>query len=325
MKVGIAGAGFMGEVHAQCYQKMKDVELLAVAEQNSLRLEKFVKSFSPAKTYSNIMDMIKDDEIDVVDICLPTPIHPAVSIAALQRDKNVLLEKPIALNIADARKIQNAAEASKGKFMVAHVLRFWAEYSVIRNLLQNHQLGDIKEIYAARFNELPLWSEGAWIMEEDQSGGLVIDLMIHDIDFILWNLGKAKRVWCNGIRNEKGFAVQVMAVLEFEDGKTAYVEGGYLNPAGSGLTTQMRIYGKEALLEMYSHNNEITLTGANGKIANPEIPAVDGYFEEIAYFINCIKQDKEPAVVTTRDAVESLQVCLALKQALKSKQWIEIE
>jgi len=236
MKVGIAGAGFMGEVHAQCYARLDGVQVYGIGEKNPERTDKFVSKFAPKKAYRDVFDMIADREIDVIDICLPTPMHPAVAIEALKQNKHVLLEKPIALNLDDALKIKQAAEDSRGKFMVAHVLRFWPQYTVIRKSLQEQKLGQqIREIYASRFNELPLWSEGTWIMEEEQSGGLVIDLMIHDIDFVMWNLGTVNRVWCQGIYNEKDFAIQVMAVLEMKSGTVCYIEGGYLNPSGAGL------------------------------------------------------------------------------------------
>ncbi|MHB2153719.1 Gfo/Idh/MocA family protein [Calditrichota bacterium GD2] len=324
MKVGIAGCGFMGEVHAESYQKLADVQLYAVAERNPEKLEQFSQKFGPLKKYRDVLDMIKDKEIDVIDICLPTPFHREPAILALQQNKHVLLEKPIALTLEDALAIKQAAEASKGQFMVAHVLRFWAQYSVIRNVFKQKQLGAVKEIYASRFNELPLWSEGTWIMEESQSGGLVIDLMIHDIDFVLWNLGKVKCVWSKGIPDEKNFHIQVMAVLEFENGATAYIEGGYLNPQGAGLSSQMRIYGEKALLEMYAHENHIRLTESGGIKKQLEIPSIDGYFEEIAYFVDCIKQNKEPSVITIDEAIESLNVCLALKKALKDNRWVEV-
>ena len=324
MKVGIAGCGFMGEVHAEGYKQLDDVQIYAAAEKNESKLEQFSQKYRPVKKYRDVMEMVMDEEIDVIDICLPTPFHREPTISALKQNKHVLLEKPIALTMEDALAIKQAAEASKGKLMVAHVLRFWAQYSVIRKALEQKQLGNIKEIYASRFNELPLWSEGTWIMEESQSGGLVIDLMIHDIDFVMWNLGKVKRVWSKGIPNEKNFHIQVMAVLEFENGAMAYIEGGYLNPQGAGLSSQMRIYGDKALLEMYSHEDRIRLTEVGGAKKKLEVPSIDGYFEEIAYFMDCIKQDKEPSVITVDEAIESLQVCLALKEALKSNSWVEI-
>ncbi|OQX84443.1 hypothetical protein B6D60_09340 [candidate division KSB1 bacterium 4484_87] len=326
MKVGIAGAGFMGEVHAECYAKLNGVQLWGVAEKSQERMDKFVTKFAPKKTYSDVFDMIADEEIDVIDICLPSPMHPAVAIEALKQNKHVLLEKPIALNLDDALKIKQAAEVSRGKFMVAHVLRFWPQYTVIRKSLQDQLLGQqIQEIYASRFNELPLWSEGTWIMEEKQSGGLVIDLMIHDIDFVMWNLGKVNRVWCKGIYNENDFAIQVMAVLEMKSGAVCYIEGGYLNPSGSGLSSQMRIYGSDGLLEMYSHQDKIKLVETGGGQKELNVPSMDGYFEEIAYFVDCIRQGREPEVVTAQDAIESLKVCLGLRDSLKRGTWIAID
>ncbi len=325
MKVGIAGAGFMGETHANCYTKLADTELYALAEKNPDKCKSFQNKFSTSKIYDDVYEMIDDDEIEVIDICLPTPLHAPVAIYALGKNKNVILEKPIALNLKDAESIKKAAEAGKGKFMVAQVLRFWPEYITIRNVVKENMKNEpIKEVYAARFNELPLWSEGTWIMSEEKSGGLIIDLMIHDIDFILWNFGKVKQVFGSAIYNEKNFAIQVMASLKLESGTTAYIEGGYLNPTGAGLTTQMRIYGANSLLEMYPGNKSLKLTQANNAAREISVSGNDGYFEEIKYFIGCIKQNKNPETVTIDDTIDSLTACLAIKQALKDGKWINV-
>ena len=326
MKIGIAGAGLMGETHALNYQKIQDVKVFALAERNEERSEKFLKTFHPVKVYQDVFDMINDNEIDVIDICLPTPLHVPVTIASLNNNKHVLLEKPIALTIEDALKIKDAEEKSNAKLMIAHVLRFWPQYTVIQKYIQDELLEQgITEIYASRFNELPLWSEGTWIMEEEQSGGLIIDLMIHDIDFITWNLGKVNRVWCTGIHNSNNFAIQVMSVLEMANGAVAYVEGGYLHPSQAGLSSQMRVYTGNSLLEMYSHQNNIVLTRSNGPREELKVPSMDGYYEEIKYFIDCIRHDKEIRQVTTEDAIGSLKICLSLKESLKQGgEWVSI-
>jgi UDP-N-acetylglucosamine 3-dehydrogenase len=326
MNVGIAGAGFMGETHAKSYEKLPGVKLCALAESNSEKRHYFSNLFSPAKVYDDVFKMIDDDDIDMIDICLPTPLHTQIAVAALKKNKHVLLEKPITLNLDDAEMIRKAAIESNGKFMVAHVLRFWPEYVAIQKALKEHMRSqDIVEIYASRFNELPLWSENTWMMNEEKSGGLIVDLMIHDIDFIIWNLGKVNRVLTHGIYNNKNFAIHATAILEMESGTVAYVEGGYLNPSGSGLSTQMRVYGKNSLLEMYPYNNTIKLSQKDKVFKEIHVSGNDGYYEEIKYFINCIKQNVTPEIVTIDSAIDSLKTCLALKRSLNEKKWITIK
>ncbi|HEX3072024.1 MAG TPA: Gfo/Idh/MocA family oxidoreductase [Ignavibacteriales bacterium] len=324
MKIGIAGAGFMGETHARCYSKIEDAEIYALAEKNPAKRDAFKEMFHPAKVYDDYLEMLNDSELDIVDICFPTPLHARAAVAALNKDKHVLLEKPIALNLIDAMAIKKAADSSKGKFMVAHVLRFWPEYAAIRKAIKEQFHNEVTEIYASRFNELPLWSEGTWIMSEEQSGGLIVDLMIHDIDFILWNLGKPRRVFCSAIYNEKNFAVQVMAALQMENCSTAYIEGGYLNPCGSGLTTQMRVYGKDTMLELYPNSRGLLKLTQRNNSAKEIKTSGDGYLEEINYFVQCVKQNKNPEIVTIDGAIDSLAVCLELKKSLKEQKWIAL-
>ncbi len=324
MNIGIAGCGFMGDVHAEAYKKLGS-NIYAIAEKNEAKLNSFANKFQPIAVYQDVVDMIMDDKIDLIDICLPTPFHKEIAVRALLNNKNVLLEKPIALSLDDALEIKKAAQKSSAEFMVAHVLRFWPEYSIIRKQINQKSLGKIKEIYASRFNEPPLWSDGTWIMDENQSGGLIIDLMIHDIDFIAWNFGKIKRVWSTGGLDSNNFHTQVFAVMEFNNGSKAYVEGGYLNPKGSGLNSQMRIYGDKAKLEMYSHEDKIILKENNNeKTILLDIPVIDGYVEEVTYFMDAIDAGKAPSVISVDEAIESLSVCLALKKSLKEGNWIEL-
>lgn len=326
ISIGIAGAGLMGETHAQNYLKIKDIELYALSEKNNIKQNIFKDRFSPLIVYDDVYKMIEDDNIDLIDICLPTPMHAKIAIAALAKNKHVLLEKPIALNLDDALLIKKAAENSSGKFMVAHVLRFWPEYKSMRKIINTSMIDEtICGIYASRYNELPLWSEDTWIMDEKLSGGLIIDLIIHDIDYIIWNFGKADKVFCHGIFNDKNFAIQVMAVLKLKNGAVAYIDGGYLNPTGSGLTSQMRLYSNNSSLEMFSNKNTIKLSQKKELTKEVDVYGNDGYLEELSYFIDCIKQKKEPVIITIDDAIESLKTCLAIKESLKTEQWINVE
>ena len=326
MNIAIAGTGFMGQTHAQCYLKLASTKLYAIAENNPAKQKIIRNTFPFVKIYEDVLEMIEDKRIDLVDICLPTKLHTNATIAALNKGKHVLLEKPIALTLKEAEAMRKVSENNNSKFMVAHVLRFWPAYvSIHQTLKKLMNVERITEIYASRFNQLPLWSENSWILNEENSGGLIIDLMIHDIDFISWCFGKIKRVYASAICNKKKFAVQVLGILEMVNGTIAYLEGGYLNPEGYGLSSQVRIYGSNSLLEMYSHENIIKLNKNNKATKVIHVPNKDGYLEEIKYFVNCIKHNRTPEVITVGNAIESLKICLALKNSLKQDHWISIK
>lgn len=318
MKVGIAGTGLMGYTHAKCYEALPDMQICAVAELNFSKLQEFQKSYPTAKAYKDVFEMVDDGNLDIIDICLPTPLHASATIAALNKNKHVLLEKPIALTLNDAYEIKKKSEKSKGKFMVAHVLRFWPEYILTREIIQKELVQEkLTALYASRVNELPLWSENSWIMDEEKSGGIIIDLMIHDIDFAIWNLGKISKLSSKAIYNRNNYAIQVMATLEMENGSVAYINGGYLNPAGVGLTSSIKVYSENSLLEFNSSKNVVTLSKKNEQTKYIDVPVFDAYLEEIKYFIECIKTNKNPDTITVDDAIESLKTCLTLRESLK--------
>ncbi len=320
IRVAIAGAGFMGETHVNQYRRLQEkVEVLAVAEKNEEKRKNFSKKFNIEKTYEDFESMIEREDFDVIDICLPTPLHKPAVICAFRNGKDVIVEKPIALTVEDSQEIIDEAQKHGRKLFVAHVLRFWDGYREIREFINANKLS-FKLAQAKRFNEEPLWSEGLWIMNESMSGGIVVDLMIHDIDYLIWNFGKVKRVFAHGIKNENNFPIFVKAFLEFEEGILGIVEGGYLNKRGMGLTSSFELYGNKS--NVFFHDKVKVFE--DEKSYELEIKSEDGYYLELSHFIDCIEKKKNSDIITPDEALYSLKVSLKIREALNRSEWIEV-
>lgn len=192
IKVALVGIGGMGNVHFNCYKKIKNAELVAVCDvRKDFALER-VGSACPV--YTDIDEMLKNEEIDVIDICTPSYLHAEMAVECLNKGLNVLCEKPMTLTCADAEKVLAAAENSGKKFMVAHVVRFMSQYAFLKKVIDDGKLGKLISLDMRRLSSVPRWSWENWMQDEKKSGGVCLDLSVHDLDFVQSVLGMPERV-----------------------------------------------------------------------------------------------------------------------------------
>ena len=133
VKVGVIGAGGMGLMHSQCYSLLPGAKFVGIADIRKEKAAECQKKFN-TKFYDYAEDLLNNSEVDVVDICLPTYLHPELVIKAATAGKSVICEKPIALKVEDADRMVEAAEKHKVIFMVAQVIRFWPEYMRLKEI-----------------------------------------------------------------------------------------------------------------------------------------------------------------------------------------------
>lgn len=216
IRVGVIGLGFMGSTHARCYQAAAlaghPCTLAAVADHDPQRLTGAApvtgniatgapeRLFDPAivRTYAEPAALIADPAIDAVSICTHTRTHVDLAIAALRAGKHTLVEKPIALEPAEAQRLADAAADHPGSIcMPAMVMRFWPGWPRVRDAIQRCDHGPLRSLTLTRRGSTPGWSP-RFYADMAQSGGALFDLHVHDADFILWTLGMPASVSSTG-------------------------------------------------------------------------------------------------------------------------------
>ena len=228
VQVAVLGAGFMGSTHAKAYAAMPEVEVAAIYAPSASRGDPLASEIGSRWT-DDLESVLAAPNIEAVDICLPTPQHREVAEAALSAGKHVLLEKPIALSLEDARALVRVDEATDRVFMIAHVLRFWPEYVEIARRVRSGELGKPRTGFASRRQPFPAWS--ALFSQSDLTGGAVIDMMIHDYDALNWVFGAPLAVTARGMRNPRsGGFDQVQVLIDYDNGASALVDGGMMMP-----------------------------------------------------------------------------------------------
>src|SRR5689334_6617744 len=219
VKIGILGIGFMGVTHFKAARHIKGGKVVAICTRDKKKLAgdwrsvqvNFgggggVQDLRGIRAYADMCDLLADKEIDLVDICLPTPLHKPATLAAFKAGKHVLLEKPIEVSLKTADQMLAAAKKARRQFMIAQVLRFFPEFRYLKRCLETGEHGKMKALQLKRIISLPDW--GSWNEDLKRTGGPAIDLHIHDTDFVNFLFGKPCAVSSTGV-TEKNHAIYI--------------------------------------------------------------------------------------------------------------------
>jgi UDP-N-acetylglucosamine 3-dehydrogenase len=314
----------MGRTHAQTLKRIPGVKVAAVVSRDQGKAKQ-VAAESGAEVFSDFAMLYAQPDIDVVDVCLPTLLHPDTAICSLQAGKHVIMEKPLALSLPEADSMLEAARISEKFLMVAHVLRFWPEYMAIQKLVQSGRIGEPRLGTAYRLSNMPQWAD--WFRDPAAFGGAVLDLHIHDLDFMNLLFGKPLLATAIGMKHETGGWNHVVSQITYAFG-SASVEASCMLPQDYLFTAGLKLVCERGVIEYHfraggasfeqGRPDSYLLLHEDGKPSQP-IPfeAGDGYYNELAYFMGCVKSGTPPSIVTPEDARLAVQTALACRQSLE--------
>jgi predicted dehydrogenase len=346
IRIGIAGIGFMGMVHYLSYQKLRGVKVVALCEQNRKRLagdwRDIQGNFGPrgtqmdltgVATYSDLGEMLADDSIDLVDITLPPALHADIAVRALTRGKHVFSEKPMALSIADCRRMQTAAKKCRRRLMVGHVLPFFPEYAWALRTIRSGKYGRVRGGSFKRVISEPLWLKSFW--NADQVGGPMLDLHIHDAHFIRLLFGMPSGVVTRGT-TKQGLAKNWHSLFDFAD-PDCVVEAtsGTIDQQGRSFN-----HGFEIRLEKATLLFEFAVYGGAGRYLCPPMildakgnakvvdlaggDPMDAFEAELKEVTTCIAKDRASDILSSTLALDAIRLCHAQTESLLKHRPIRI-
>jgi UDP-N-acetylglucosamine 3-dehydrogenase len=325
VNVAILGAGFMGSAHAANYRALEGRVRVKTVASRTLERAARVAEIVGAEATADLDAAIRDPEVDAVDICLPTPLHRDAAERAFAAGKHVFLEKPIALTPEDADTIIRAAEQSGRLFMVGLVLRFWPEYVELQRLVAAGELGQPLAVSTHRLSPPADWND--WMEDASQSGGVAVDMAIHDFDQLNWLLGEPRRVFARASRPG-----HVFASVEY-DGAVGVAEASMLMPKSYPFSSNIRVlceggvaeYGFSAAPAEDGGNigasdapRGLRLYPAGGEPTSVAVESTDPWGPGIAYFVECVDQGREPEHGTGEQARKALLVALAANRSVET-------
>ena len=193
LRVALVGAGGMAGMHASCYTKIANAELVGIMD-TRLEAATALAEKSHSTPYTDFDRMLDETRPDVVDVCCPTPWHVDYVCRAAERAgewglRGISTEKPMARTVEECRRMIAACELADVPLFVAHVLRFFPEYALAKQGVEGGYVGQPAAIRTRRGGPMPrAWND--WYANFDWSGGLILDLIIHDFDWLRWTFGK---------------------------------------------------------------------------------------------------------------------------------------
>lgn len=319
MRVGIVGSGVMGEVHAAGW-RTTEAELVGCMSVSREQAQRLADEYG-MRLYDDYAALLED--VDIVDICVPTYLHKEMVLEAAAAKKHVVCEKPIALTVEDGQDMIAACAGAGVRLFIAMVVRFFPQYRLSRELVAKGQIGQLGVMRLKRVSYLPQKAVDNWYADEARSGGMVVDLMIHDFDYARWLGGEVERVFArlNQAADSPGQYAQV--ILRHKSGPMALIEGGWAYPPGV-FRTALDLSGTDGLIEWSSDEHapvrSFTLT-RDGSSAAVGLPVSglsdDPYALELQHAYRAIVNG-EPFEVTAQDALEALRIALAAKESIRT-------
>jgi predicted dehydrogenase len=316
LRVGLVGTGFMGGVHAGAWANTP-AKVVGLISQDSESLERIAEQ-TGATVYKSLHAMLPN--VDVVDICTPTHLHYEMALEALSDGKHVVCEKPLARTLEQARAMVQLSEQIGVLLLVGHVVRFFPEYAQAKQLVVNGQIGEVAVTRLSRCSFKPARNNtDSWFHDHEKSGGMMLDLMIHDFDYAQWVSGEVESVYARHITERFPDAPgdYALAILKHTNGAISHIEGGWAYPVPM-FRTSLEISGSQGLIEhptgssvplgMYMHQTD----SENLDIAIPASPlAEDPYTTQIKHFYRVIMGEEKTLRVTAHDAYNALKIALA--------------
>jgi len=316
----------MGSTHLKALRSVPGAEIAAVYSSDEKKLSGDLTGiqgniggpgekldFARVKKYREMEPLLNDDEIDAVDICLPTDLHASVAIEALRAGKHVLVEKPMALDGASAQNMVDEARRSDRVLMAAQVLRFMPVYRVLRDALCGGELGAARHATFRRRCAAPAWSK--WLGDADRSGGGIFDLLIHDVDMCLHLFGYPEMVSATGYSAPESGIDVITGELHYPGLGTAIVAGGWHHPKSYPFSMGYTVVADKGTIEYDSSGVAPTLYKLDGTAETLTLPADEGYVGELQYFVECCQSGKQPELCPPEESAAAVKLMRLLVEA----------
>ena len=341
LKVGLVGIGFMGRGHLDQYLRlMKEgapVKLVAICDVDGNKFNNiFVPGnidvgtgtydFSQFHCYTDFDEMIANEELDFVDMPLPTYLHSYYAIKALNAGLHVFCEKPMARTPEQCQLMIDAANAAGKKLMIGQCLRFWPAYETLKQYVDSGEFG--KPVYAQfyRGSTTPAWSFQGWMRDEHRSGGCLLDQHVHDVDMINWLFGTPEAVSTMGCRNLPGTGFDAVSThYRYPAGFVCTaLDDWSQNGDGVSFSMTYRVNFEKGTIIFDGSRCTVHPVGGEMFVADNK-NGDDGYYREICYFIDCLINDKPIETAAPVSTMNTIKIASTEREsALRNGEWVPV-
>jgi predicted dehydrogenase len=328
IRIGLAGCGLFGESHLRAFRAVPGVEVTAVYDPAVERAKELAQTFRISCICSGIEELCHHQAVDAVDVVSPEEAHLEPVLTALRAGKEVFVEKPLATDLEHCVRMIEAAEAAGRILMVGHILRFETKYVLLQQDIAARRLGKIISMYARR-NRLRS------LLERYGRTHPALENSIHDIDLMLWYTGERVRRVRGYERRATGgkHPDTFWGILEFEGGALGVVETIWLLPANAGIALDdaLQVIGDRGVgnvsllpgsLSFWREEGfEVPDAGYDPRVRGAALGALR---DELMYFCACVREHRQPEIITPREAKNAVRVALALIESASRDGDVEI-
>lgn len=328
LKVGLIGVGGIGAVHAECWLALADkVSLVAVADICTEKAFKYADRIG-ARVYADGMELLEKEELDIVDICVPTFLHAEYVLKATKYVKNIMVEKPVCLKESEAELLLEAQKKSGARIQVGHVVRFTAAYKYLKELVSTNKYGAVVAGQFSRISPRPAWMKGH--DDIDRTGTMALDMHIHDADYIRHLMdGEPETMDSWGVCNEEGIIQHIWTSYRY--GKAMLIaEGSWDYPTCLPFAATFRVKLEQAAVVL-DEKGAVTVYPAKGTPFVPDLeqPVImdmginvsdmGPYLNEINYFLTTIINDEVEGIASLSEAVASFRMVKKELESVKER------
>ena len=324
-KIGLIGLGFMGATHLKAWRECNDARIAAICNPSGRHLdgdfsdvagnvgdnEPLKLDMTQTRGYTSYAEMLADPNVDIIDICTPTHTHCDLAIEALRAGKHVLCEKPMARSSEDARAMVEAATAADRILMPAMCLRFWPGWSWLAEAVKSKRYGKVLSAKFTRVAEPPAWGQN-FFFDGEKSGGALLDLHIHDTDFVRYLFGHPRQVESCGYTKHSGCIDHVVTRYHVDGGALVHADGSWALTKGFGFRMAYLVNFENATADYdLARGDEALQLAIDGEKQTIKCDGPSGHTLMIRHFLDAVNANTQPTVVTATDGLRAIEVCEA--------------
>lgn len=318
LRIGLVGSGGMGKVHYANWKEVEGARVVALCSGSATSSQ-----WDGLPVYPTLSQMAAAEQLDAVDICVPTYLHHDFVMEALELGLHVICEKPIALSYAQAKEMLDKAEAVGKHLYIAQVLQFTKEIQALHKLVSGGEYGKVLDASFERLSACPQWSAGGWLFDREKSGLLPFDLHIHDLDVIVSLFGKPDSFTVHTCKGRgKDYAEHLRISYQFGDlqvnGEAAWFNApipwtarwrvAFENAVVIHDGSTMTAYSFDAPPRIFDTKDAVEIsTGVN-------VPPCGWYYNELSHFAQCLRENRPTPYVTREQLLTVMEILEEVRQ-----------
>lgn len=334
--IGIVGMGFMGLTHFTAAQSLRGGQVAAFVTADPRKKRGDFRGIrgnfgeggrkvdlGDIRVYPTLDGLVKDERVDLVDICLPSYLHASATRRALRAGKHVLVEKPVALTVAQATGMISTAQQSGQMLMVGQVLKYFPEFAWLAQTIRAARWGKLLALHLRRIIAKPDWGD-TWFADPAKSGGMVVDLHIHDTDFIVHLFGKPRAVTSQGVTRNRSVDALKTTYHYRKSGPLLTAEAGWINGASLPFEHGFDAFFERASAHFNSSHAPQPVLHQRRKSGPVKLPVGDGFAVQLEEAVRGVRRGDVPAGLSAYSATDALRVCKAEEKSARSGKTVPI-